>query len=62
MSSEHHIIVYLYDEQVYAELVSHGAYASTVRYSLDGVLYEVMVENEEFDIVEDITIGIEEEY
>lgn len=62
MSIERHTIVYLYDDKCYAELLKHGAFVSTVKFAKEGVLYEIMVENDAFDIVEDISIEIEEEY
>lgn len=40
--------VYLQDERVYAIVVSYGAYVSRVRYLKDGVLFDVVVENNEF--------------
>jgi hypothetical protein len=62
MSAEKHSIIYIPDEQEYGELVTRGAYASLVRYSSGGVMYEVMMLNEDFDIVQDIVLEIEEEY
>lgn len=44
-------IVYLQDEQVFGIIVSHGAFASKVKYVKDGVSFEVWVENE--DILEE---------
>lgn len=40
-------IVYLQDEQVFGIIVSYGAYVSRVRYTKDGVSYDVIVENED---------------
>ena len=39
--------VYLQDEQVFGIIVSYGAYVSRVRYTKDGVSYDVIVENED---------------
>jgi len=39
--------VYLQDEQVFGTIVSYGAYVSRVRYTKDGVSYDVVVENED---------------
>lgn len=44
-------VVYLPDEEVYAEVISYGTYASTVVYSKGGVRYEVMVLNEEIEFI-----------
>lgn len=62
MSAEKHRIIYIPDEEVYGELVSEGAFASTVRYTVGGVMFEVIMLNEDFDIIQDISIEIEEEY
>lgn len=61
MTTEHHRIVFLLDEKVYGYLINQGAYISKVRYEDNGVLYEVFVENDDFEIIEDIQIEIEEE-
>lgn len=45
--------VLLIKEGVYADLVSEGAYASRVRYTYGGVLYDIILENDEFEIVND---------
>lgn len=58
---EHHTIVYIPDEKEYGIIVSAGAYASTVRYNAMGIEYQVIMSNEDFIVVEDIIIGIEEE-
>lgn len=45
--------VLLLKEGVYADLITEGAYASRVRYSYGGVLYDVLIENEEFEMIDD---------
>jgi hypothetical protein len=45
--------VLLLKEGIYADLISEGAFASRIRYTYGGVLYDVLVENEEFEIIED---------
>jgi hypothetical protein len=47
-------IVYIHSEDVYGEIVSYGAYISRVRYTKDKTLFEIYVENEDFDIVQEI--------
>lgn len=42
----HH--VWMVSEKVWAELVRRGAYVSLVRYTQDGIEYNVFVENENF--------------
>jgi hypothetical protein len=58
---EHHVIVYLEDEDSYGYLVSEGVYASRIRFTKLGIEHDVMVLNEEFEVIEDIRIEIEEE-
>lgn len=45
-------IVWLEEERTYAELLSLGAFFSTVRYTREGIDYEVLVSNDEFDYIE----------
>jgi hypothetical protein len=45
--------VLLIKEGVYADLISLGAHASRIKYSYGGVLFDVIVENDEFEIVYD---------
>ena len=45
--------VLLIKEGVYADLITEGAHASRIRYTYGGVLYDVIVENDEFEIVQD---------
>lgn len=59
---DHNLIVYVYDDNAYGHLISHGAHASLIKYSHEGIDYEVFLPNEDFEIIEDITIDIEEEY
>ena len=61
MAIEHHVIVYIQDENIYGYLLSEGVYASRIKYNKLGVEYEVMILNDEFEIIEDIRIEIEEE-
>ena len=43
--------VLLIKEGIYADLISEGLYASRVKYTYGGILYDVIVENDEFEIV-----------
>jgi hypothetical protein len=47
-------VVWLPYERIYGELISLGAFASTVAYVKGGIEYEVIVENDEFEIVGDL--------
>ena len=46
-------MVFLKEESVYAELITAGAHASRVKYRYGGVEYEVLVENEEIEFLDD---------
>ena len=45
--------VLLLKEGIYADLITEGAYASRIKYTFGGVLFDVLVENEEFEIIEE---------
>jgi hypothetical protein len=62
MAVEHNIIIYIHDEQVYGKIINEGAFVSLVNFHKDGIEYEVFLENDEFDIVSDIALEIEEEF
>lgn len=47
-------IVYIHYENVYGTVEKMGAFASEVKYQKDDVEYIVMIENDEFAIVEEI--------
>jgi hypothetical protein len=47
-------IVYIHDENVYGTVEKMGAFASKVKYQKDGIEYVVLIENDEFAIVEEI--------
>lgn len=47
-------IVYIHDENVYGTVEKMGAFASKVKYQKDDVEYVVLIENDEFAIVEEI--------
>ena len=62
---ERHIryaIVYIPDENIYGELLSFGYIASVVSYFKDGVTHEVIMLNEDFEIVEEVNIEMEEDF
>lgn len=45
--------VLLLKEDIYADLISEGAYVSRIRYVYGGVLYDVFVENDELEFLDD---------
>jgi hypothetical protein len=47
-------IVYIHDENVYGTVEKMGAFASEVKYQKDDVEYVVLIENDEFAILEEI--------
>jgi len=48
-----HRKVFLIKEGIFAELISEGAYASKVRYTYGGVMYDVIVESDDYYLVYD---------
>jgi hypothetical protein len=56
------VIVFIHEEGVFGTIDKLGAFASTVKYKKDEVEYEVVLENEDFVIVDEIVFQhIEEE-
>jgi len=47
-------IVWIHDEQCYGMLENLGAYASVVKFRVDGEEVEELIENENFTIVDEI--------
>ena len=45
---EPHPVIYIHTEQVFGIILSYGAYTSLVRYEKMGMVYEVVIENDEF--------------
>lgn len=50
--------IFLIREGIYADLISEGAYASKVRYIYGGVMHEILIENDDYEILYD---SLEEE-
>lgn len=46
------MIVVVKDEGVLGVVIEHGAHISTVLYCVDGLLYEEIMENEDFEVME----------
>lgn len=55
MSYREGVTIYLTEERVFGQMVKMGAYYSTVNFTKGGIEYEVMVENDEFVFLEDLT-------
>ena len=47
-------VVFIHSEQIYGTVESLGAYASLVRYTVDDVDYEELIENDEFTVMKEI--------
>jgi hypothetical protein len=45
--------VLLIKEGVYADLIQEGPYASRIKYHYGGILYDVVVENEEIEYIDE---------
>jgi len=54
-------IVYIHDEKVYGTVDNLGAFASIVKYQKEAIEYEVLLENDEFAIVDEIVFHHVEE-
>ena len=48
-----HRKVLLIKEGIFAELISEGAYASRVKYMYGGVMHEVVIENDDYELLYD---------
>jgi hypothetical protein len=47
-------LVWIHSENIHGELISRGAWASTVRFLKDGNLFEIMIENEDLDFIHEL--------
>lgn len=54
-------IVYIHELQRYGSVENMGAFASTVKYTKDGIEYEELMENDEFTIIDEIVFTHVEE-
>jgi hypothetical protein len=56
-------VVFIHSEQLYGTVESLGAYASVVKYTIDDVEYEELIENEEFTVLKEIVFQhLEDEF
>jgi len=53
-------MVYLYDYGILGLLLKYNAHASLVKYELDGIDHETLILNEDFEIVEELGIGLDD--
>lgn len=47
-------VVFIHSEDLHGTVEKLGAYASTVRYTKNGIEYQELMENEEFTIIDEI--------
>lgn len=53
-------IVYIHSEECYGTAEKMGAYASLVKYEINGVEFEELLPNEDFTIIHEINHGYTE--
>ena len=58
--SKHRIAVYIPDEKEYGYVVSLGSYVSIVHYVSGGIMYEVLMLNDDLDFLEEVETEEEE--
>ena len=54
-------VIYIYDIGILGELLQYNAHASMVKYEIDGIWHEVMMLNEDFEIIQELYLGIDDE-
>jgi hypothetical protein len=47
--------VLIIKDNIFADLISEGVYASRVKYTYGGVLFDIFIENDEFIVLDDET-------
>jgi hypothetical protein len=52
-------MIYLYDIGILGELIQYNAHASKVRYFVDGIKSEIVILNEDFEIIQELDLGID---
>jgi len=53
-------MVYLYDHGILGSLIKFNAHVSLIKYELDGIECETLMLNEDFEIVEELGIGLDD--
>lgn len=53
-------MVYLYDQGILGYLIQYNAHASKVGYDLDGIGYETVMLNEDFEIIQEMGFGLDD--
>lgn len=52
-------LVWLHDERTFASVLRRDAYTSMVRYVREGITFEVMVDNDDYDYITEFNEGEE---
>lgn len=52
-------LIYILEEGVYGVVISLGAYCSRVHYSVAGISYDTILENDEFFIKDEFILDME---
>jgi len=47
-------LVWIHSEDTYGELISRGAWASKIKFIKDRTLFEVLIENEDLDFINEL--------
>ena len=55
-------IIYLYDEGILGKLLQYNAHTSLVSYVIEGIEYEIMTMNDNFEIIQEIDLGLDDYY
>ena len=53
-------MVYLYDQGILGYLIQYNAHASKVGYDLEGIGYETIMLNEDFEIIQEMSFGLDD--
>ena len=63
MSQEKNVsypMIYLYDQGILGYLIQYNAHASKIGYDLDGINYETIILNEDFEIIQEVGFGLDD--
>jgi hypothetical protein len=53
-------MIYLYELGILGELIRYNAHASVVRYTMDGIQHESIILNDDFEIIQEIGLGLDD--
>jgi len=61
MTLYRHHPVWLIEENCLGEIIKYGAFYSTVKYEVDGIIHEEIIENDGFITIDELGITYESE-